>query len=156
MLQVLVALRFVATGSFYNLVGESLGVAKSTTGRAARHGCHILAGKAGNYIKFPRDVSSYKSRFFEKAGKLSLLLLTFVLFRRPDFMVIGAKRPASVMFTYILSQTIVTHTEESCATFSASISVKVGISVEQYFVNNYIKNQENSSTGYAEVLYRFR
>lgn len=89
----------MATGSFYNLVGETLGVAKSTTGRAARHVCHILAGKAGNYIKFPRDVSSYKSRFFGIAGKLSLLLLTFVLFRRPDFMVIGAKRPASVMFT---------------------------------------------------------
>lgn len=71
-------------------------------------------------------------------------------------MVIGAKRPASVIFTYILSQTIVTHTEESCATFSASISVKVGISVEQYFVNNHIKNQENSSTGYADVLYQFR
>lgn len=68
LLQVLAALRFVATGSFYNLVGESLGVAKSTTGRAARYVCRLLAGKAGNYIKFPRDVSSYKSRFFEIAG----------------------------------------------------------------------------------------
>uniref|UniRef100_A0A8W8MP63 DDE Tnp4 domain-containing protein n=1 Tax=Magallana gigas TaxID=29159 RepID=A0A8W8MP63_MAGGI len=30
--------------------------------------CHSLVGKAGNCIKFPRDVSSYKSRFFEIAG----------------------------------------------------------------------------------------
>lgn len=83
LLQVLAALRFVATGSFYNLVGESLGVAKSTTGRAARYVCRLLAGKAGNYIKFPRDVSSYKSRFFEIAGKLSLLIFSFVSLRTP-------------------------------------------------------------------------
>lgn len=117
LLQVLAALRFVATGSFYNLVGESLGVAKSTTGRAARYVCHLLAGKAGNYIKFPRDVSSYKSRFFEIAGKLSLLIFSFVLFGRPDFMVIGADRRASVMFTYILPQTYPSYERRSCKIF---------------------------------------
>lgn len=52
MLQALAALRFVATGSFYNLFEESLGVTKSTTGRLVRH----LAGNAGNYTKFLRDV----------------------------------------------------------------------------------------------------
>lgn len=117
LLQVLAALRFVATGSFYNLVGESLGVAKSTTGRAARYVCRLLAGKAGNYIKFPRDVSSYKSRFFEIAGKLSLLIFSFVLFGRPDFVVIGADRPASVMFTYILPQTHPSYERQSCKIF---------------------------------------
>lgn len=65
LLKVLAALRFVATGSIYNLVWESLGVTKSTTGRAARHVCHLLVGKAGNYIKMRSDVSPSKSRFFE-------------------------------------------------------------------------------------------
>lgn len=116
LLQVLAALRFLATGSFYNLVGESLGVAKSTTGRAARYVCRLLAGKAGNYIKFPRDVSSYKSRFFEIAGKLSLLIFSFALFGRPGFVVIGAD-PASVMFTYILPQTYPSYERQSCKIF---------------------------------------
>ncbi len=37
--------------------------------------------------------------------------------------------------------------KDSHAKFSASISVKVGISVEKYLINNYLKNQENSSIG---------
>lgn len=37
--------------------------------------------------------------------------------------------------------------KDSHAKFSASISVKVGISVEKYLIKNYLKNQENSSIG---------
>ncbi|XP_061164358.1 putative nuclease HARBI1 [Saccostrea echinata] len=68
LLQVLVALRFLATGSFYNLVDEPLGIAKSSTGRAARRVCTLLASFAQRYIKFPMDLSAFKSRFFDIAG----------------------------------------------------------------------------------------
>lgn len=88
-------------------------------------------------IKFPRDVSSYKSRLFEIAGKLSLLILSFVLFGRPDFIVIGGERPASVMFIYTLPQIIIPRMTESNAKFSVSISVKVSITVAKYFINKY-------------------
>ena len=70
LIQILVALRFLATGSFYILVGEPLGIAKSTAGRAVRHVCFLLARLAQRYISFPADLSSFKSRFFEIAGKL--------------------------------------------------------------------------------------
>ena len=72
LIQILVALRFLATGSFYILVGEPLGIAKSTAVRAVRHVCFLLARLAQKYISFPADLSSFtcKSRFFEIAGKL--------------------------------------------------------------------------------------
>lgn len=75
------------------------------------------------------DFSKYKVNFH--------YLSSLVLFGRPDFKVIGAERPASVMFTYTLPQTIIPHMKESNAKFFASISVKVGISVEKYFMFNY-------------------
>ncbi|XP_061188486.1 putative nuclease HARBI1 [Saccostrea echinata] len=68
LLQVLAALRFLATGSFYILVGESLGIAKSTTGRAARYVCRLLANMVGTYIRFPADTSTFKKKFFDIAG----------------------------------------------------------------------------------------
>ena len=55
LIQILVALRFLATGSFYILVGEPLGIAKSTAGRAVRHVCFLLARLAQS-----RDTSHFQ------------------------------------------------------------------------------------------------
>ncbi|XP_048730425.1 putative nuclease HARBI1 [Ostrea edulis] len=68
LLQVLAALRFLATGSFYNIVGESLGISKSATGRAARMICRLLSSMAARFINFPANLDSYKRTFFEIAG----------------------------------------------------------------------------------------
>ena len=46
LIQILVALRFLATGSFYILLGEPIGFAKSTARRAAGHVCFLFTSQS--------------------------------------------------------------------------------------------------------------
>ena len=68
--QVLVALRFYATGSFFQVVGDTVGVDKSTVSRTVERVSTALAAKAGRFIKWPSadKKKEIKTGFFEKGG----------------------------------------------------------------------------------------
>lgn len=70
LLQVLAALRFYATGSFYQLIRDSLCVSKSAVGRAVRAVTSLLSALSARFIKFPsqNDISSIRTKFYQLAG----------------------------------------------------------------------------------------
>jgi hypothetical protein len=70
LLQVLVALRFVATGAFHLLVAESLWIAKSTAGRCVRSVLFSLSRLANRFISLPvgNAAASTKLAIFKLAG----------------------------------------------------------------------------------------
>ncbi|XP_062580326.1 putative nuclease HARBI1 [Saccostrea cucullata] len=74
LLQVLVALRFFATGSFYQLIGDSLSVSKSAVGRAVRAVTSLLSALTPQFIKFPsqNDFPRIRTKFYQLAGKLHI------------------------------------------------------------------------------------
>ncbi|XP_023310355.1 putative nuclease HARBI1 [Anoplophora glabripennis] len=53
--QLLLTLRYYATGSFYITVGDFVGVYKTTAGRIIRRVTEALVSLRPNYIKFPRN-----------------------------------------------------------------------------------------------------
>ena len=53
--QVLAALRFLACGAFKQVVGDSIGIDKSTSSRIVVAFCNALNRRAGDFIKFPFD-----------------------------------------------------------------------------------------------------
>ena len=72
LLQVCVALRFLATGSFLITVGDTVGsVSKSTVSRVVKHFIHSVIRRLGWKIAFPRgeEARRVKDAFFEIAGK---------------------------------------------------------------------------------------
>lgn len=75
LLQVLAALRFYATGSFYQLIGDSLCVSKSAVGRAVRAVTSLLSALSARFIKFPsqNDISSIRTKFYQLAGKINYI-----------------------------------------------------------------------------------
>ncbi|XP_061196794.1 uncharacterized protein LOC133205068 [Saccostrea echinata] len=68
--QVLLALRFFATGAFYQLIGDSLAISKSTTGRAVREVTSLLCSLARQFIRFPSipETAEIRTKFYSLAG----------------------------------------------------------------------------------------
>ncbi|KAJ8302800.1 hypothetical protein KUTeg_019196, partial [Tegillarca granosa] len=71
LIQVLVTLRFLATGSFYRLVGDSLGLSIASVARSVDRVTSAVCRLSRTYIKFPTGqyLSDTKKKFFELAGK---------------------------------------------------------------------------------------
>uniref|UniRef100_A0A8C5H7U0 DDE Tnp4 domain-containing protein n=1 Tax=Gouania willdenowi TaxID=441366 RepID=A0A8C5H7U0_GOUWI len=63
--QVLIALRFYASGSFYQVVGDSIGVDKSTVSKVVKAESVTLASLVNQFVCFPRDdqISQTKHKF---------------------------------------------------------------------------------------------
>uniref|UniRef100_A0A8C5ER96 Putative nuclease HARBI1 n=1 Tax=Gouania willdenowi TaxID=441366 RepID=A0A8C5ER96_GOUWI len=63
--QVLIALRFYASGSFYQVVGDSIGVDKSTVNKVVKAVSVTLASLVNQFVCFPRDdqISQTKGKF---------------------------------------------------------------------------------------------
>ena len=85
-LQLLTCLRFLATGAFHRLVGDSIGISETTTGRCCRSVCDaIISNLLANTITFPKDnlARHTKQQFLKVAGikKINLLLWIFFQFR---------------------------------------------------------------------------
>jgi hypothetical protein len=53
--QVLIALRYFASGSFLQVVGDNMGVDKGTVSRCIQGVSHALAAKTDQFIKWPSD-----------------------------------------------------------------------------------------------------
>ena len=68
--QVLIALRFFASGSFLQVIGDSFGVDKSTVSRVVRDVSLALNRKRHQFIKWPSndEVDKNKNNFFSQAG----------------------------------------------------------------------------------------
>ena len=67
--QVLIALRFYASGSFLQVVGDTVGVDKSTVSRVVTNVSLALAAKQQDYIKWPKEqqeVSNAKAAFYQR------------------------------------------------------------------------------------------
>ncbi|XP_061193784.1 putative nuclease HARBI1 [Saccostrea echinata] len=69
-LQILIALRFYASGSFLQVLGDTTGVDKSTVSRIVLKVSQALVSLAPRFIKWPTDeeLTSIKSDFFKLAG----------------------------------------------------------------------------------------
>lgn len=67
--QVLIALRFYASGSFLQVVGDTVGVDKSTVSRVVTNVSLALVAKQQQYIKWPKDqqeLSKLKTSFYDR------------------------------------------------------------------------------------------
>ena len=71
-LQVLVALRFFASGSFLQIIGDTVGLPKSTVSRIVTDVSKALVSKQEEFINFPTvpaaEVQDVKRGFYEKGG----------------------------------------------------------------------------------------
>ena len=69
-MQVLVALRFYASGSFQNLVGDTVSVHKSTVSRTMHRVSAALCARARQHIHFPnREQANTQKRAFAMMGR---------------------------------------------------------------------------------------
>ncbi|XP_060597844.1 putative nuclease HARBI1 [Ruditapes philippinarum] len=66
--KVLIALRYYATGSFMQTVGDTLGRDKSTVSRIIASVTNALCDIKDQYIKWPSDTSQNKSSFYRVSG----------------------------------------------------------------------------------------
>lgn len=73
-LQVLAALRFFASGSFLQIIGDTIGLPKSTVSRIATDVSKALVNKQEEFINFPTEpeVQEVKRGFYEREGSLVL------------------------------------------------------------------------------------
>ena len=60
--QVLIALRFLASGSFLQVIGDTFGVDKSTESRVVRDLCQALSRKRDQFILWPVADPGYTSQ----------------------------------------------------------------------------------------------
>lgn len=67
---VLITLRFLATGAFFNVVGDSMGYHKSTVSRVVTHVTDIICKRMKRFIVWPsgEEKNRVKSGFFTSAG----------------------------------------------------------------------------------------
>ena len=68
--QVLIALRFFACGSFYEVIADGLAVTKSTVGHVMHSVAAALAGLIHQYVRFPdteEEITQTKRKFFSIA-----------------------------------------------------------------------------------------
>ena len=70
LLQVLITLRFIATGAIHLLIGDTVNVSRSTVGRVVRKVSRYLQQLSPQYIQFPRhqQANDVKSGFSRIAG----------------------------------------------------------------------------------------
>ncbi|TNM97597.1 hypothetical protein fugu_015753 [Takifugu bimaculatus] len=69
--QVLIALRFFASGSFFEVIADSIEVTKSTVGCVVHSVARALSSLLNEYMKFPEneeEISQNKKQFFSIAG----------------------------------------------------------------------------------------
>ena len=67
--QVLVTLRFVATGSFYSLIADSYnGISTTSVFRSVQAVCSCLTDYFHHYVRMPTDSDRTKKQFFSIAG----------------------------------------------------------------------------------------
>ena len=66
----LLALRFYTSGNFLEVIGDTMGVDKSTVSRAVTSVTNALCGLSDQYIKWPRheEMETMKRGFYEIAG----------------------------------------------------------------------------------------
>ena len=67
--QVLIALRFYASGSFLQVIGDTIGVDKSTVSRVVTNVSLALVAKQQQYIKWPKDqqeLGKSKKSFYQR------------------------------------------------------------------------------------------
>ena len=69
-LQVLLSLRYFATGGVFRLIGDSVGISESVVSRTAHRVAQALAEMAPTYIKMPQDTTKAKADFFSIAGSI--------------------------------------------------------------------------------------
>ena len=67
-MQVLIALRYYASGSFLQVIGDTFGVDKTAASRVATGVSEVLWEKLGQFVQFPANTSSMKAGVFEMAG----------------------------------------------------------------------------------------
>ena len=70
LLQLLLCLRFLATGSLHILVGDSLNISRTTAGRCIRDVAKRLCAVARRFIRFPtgREADETKTAFSKVSG----------------------------------------------------------------------------------------
>ena len=68
--QILVALRFFASGSFLQLIGDTVGLPKSSVSRAVKDVSLALAQKQNEFISWPSpaELQEVKRGFYDKGG----------------------------------------------------------------------------------------
>ena len=69
--QVLVALRFFASGSFLQVIGDTIGLSKSTVSRIIANVSYALAQNQMHFIKWPSteaEIAQIKRGFYDKGG----------------------------------------------------------------------------------------
>ena len=74
--QVLIALRFYASGSFLQVIGDTIGVDKSTVSRVVTNVSLALVAKQQQYIKWPKDQQEFgksKNSFYQR-GKFPCVI----------------------------------------------------------------------------------
>ena len=70
-LQVLMALRYLATGTFHRVMGDLVGVERTTSGKKIRNVIAALASLRRRFVKMPEtaaEISATKRQFYEIAG----------------------------------------------------------------------------------------
>ena len=70
LIQLLVCLRFLATGSIHLLVGDSISISRSSAGRCIRDVAERIANLAQRFVNFPagRQADDVKTAFARIAG----------------------------------------------------------------------------------------
>ena len=68
--QVLIALRFYASGSFLQVIGDTAGVDNSTVSRVVTNVSNALIAKQSKFITWPKDaeVAEVKNSFYRRGG----------------------------------------------------------------------------------------
>ncbi len=69
--QICITLRFLATGTFYLVLGDLNFISKSSVCRVVHRVCNAIARRADRFIQFPRgeDARRVKRGFYDIAGK---------------------------------------------------------------------------------------
>ncbi|CAG2198669.1 HARBI1 [Mytilus edulis] len=66
--QIMVTLRFLASGSFFQVIGDTLGLDKSTVSRMVDSVLDALCDKRNEFIQWPTNLNQTKAEFYEFAG----------------------------------------------------------------------------------------
>ncbi|XP_052082587.1 putative nuclease HARBI1 isoform X2 [Mytilus californianus] len=66
--QVMVTMRFLATGSFLQVVGDTIGLHKGTVSRIVSDVLNSLCDKRDEFIKWPRNVDETRGDFYRLSG----------------------------------------------------------------------------------------
>ena len=71
LLQVVCALRYLATGTFLQVIGDTLTLSESSVWRAVIAFCRAISTQASDFIKMPtaEEAANEKQRFFSVAGE---------------------------------------------------------------------------------------